>query len=153
MLLNKTLSALLGIVIVLICWFFLSTDSSYQLAFKAKFYYQMQDFKKAYDFSQKAYELDRYNRLAMTLLRQSKDALRISEYLGLGDEYMAKIRAMASTFVSGADRERIRLMCEIMIDDFSRLKDVKGTNLYERATQMMSDFKRLKDELFNDESV
>lgn len=126
MLSNKTVSRLimsgvsLFIMGFMVIYFILS--SSYQDALTAKFYYFMGDFKEASNFAEKALEQDRYNKLASTILSQSKTSLKFLEYSNEANKYLIEIGVIArGDEITKADRIRVKMICEIMIERYKKL--------------------------------
>ncbi|MBN7288569.1 MULTISPECIES: hypothetical protein [Campylobacter] len=146
----KLVAVFLPIFIIVAGWLFFETNGSYQLSFKAKFYYEIGNFDEAFKLSQRALELDNYNKMASTLVNQSKIALKFTAYINDGKKYLQNIKQMSQNEVSNADRERIRLMCEIMIEGYSQLQDspLLDSDLKNEAKNMRENFVKLKNKLF-----
>ena len=101
----KLVAVFLPIFIIVAGWLFFETNGSYQLSFKAKFYYEIGNFDEAFKLSQRALELDNYNKMASTLVNQSKIALKFTAYINDGKKYLQNIKQMSQNEVSNADRE------------------------------------------------
>ena len=146
----KLVAVFLPIFIIVAGWLFFETNGSYQLSFKAKFYYEIGNFDEAFKLSQRELELDNYNKMASTLVNQSKIALKFTAYINDGKKYLQNIKQMSQNEVSNADRERIRLMCEIMIEGYSQLQDspLLDSDLKNEAKNMRENFVKLKNKLF-----
>lgn len=146
----KLAAVFLPIFIIIAGWLFFETNGSYQLSFKAKFYYEIGNFDEAFKLSQRALELDNYNKMASTLVNQSKIALKFTAYINDGKKYLQNIKQMSQNEVSNKDRERIKLMCEIMIEGYSQLQDspLLDSDLKNEAKNMRENFVKLKNELF-----
>ena len=130
---------------------YFNSNSSYQDSVEARIYYFLGNYKEAYELAKKAYEKDSYNKMANTVLTQSKIALAYEEYIRQGNEYLKKINEISSkSDFSPADKTRIKMMCEVMIDGFSDLKSSTLTDeiLVENAKKMQEKFKQLYEELF-----
>jgi tetratricopeptide (TPR) repeat protein len=130
---------------------YFNSNSSYQDSIEARIYYFLGNYKKAYELAKKAYEKDSYNKMANTVLTQSKIAIDYEKYIQQGNEYLKKINDISSkNNFSPADKTRIKMMCEIMIDSFSNLKSSVLTDkiLVENAKKMQKKFKQLHAELF-----
>ncbi|MBR8462067.1 hypothetical protein KDD93_04395 [Campylobacter sp. faydin G-24] len=147
---GKNLAVIISISIIIFGWLFLEINGSYQLSFKAKFYYEIGNFQRSLELSQRAFELDKYNKMANTLLNQSRLAIKFSEYISLGDEYLSRIKSISQNKVTNADRERIRLMCDVMIEGYDELKSspLLDDELKSKALRMRDNFIKLKNELF-----
>ena len=146
---NK-ISIFIAIFIVALFGLFFYSDNSYKLALEAKFYYQSKEYEKAINLSQKALDLDAYNKMAATTLNQSKAAMKFSSYIKNGKEYLDRIKKMSQNGVSKADNERIKMMCDVMIEDFESLKNsaLLDEELKSEALKMKEAFAKLKNELF-----
>ena len=146
---NK-ISIFIAIFIVALFGLFFYSDNSYKLALEAKFYYESKEYEKALNLSQKALDLDAYNKMAATTLNQSKAAMKFSSYIKNGKEYLERIKKMSQNGVSKADNERIKMMCDVMIEDFESLKNstLLDEELKSEALKMKEAFAKLKNELF-----
>ena len=146
---NK-ISIFIAIFIIALFGLFFYSDNSYKLALEAKFYYENKEYEKAINLSQKALDLDIYNRMAATTLNQSKAAMKFGSYIKNGKEYLERIKKMSQSGVSKADNERIKMMCDVMIEDFESLRNsaLLDDELKSEALQMKEAFAKLKNELF-----
>ena len=146
---NK-ISIFIAIFIIALFGLFFYSDNSYKLALEAKFYYESREYEKALNLSQKALDLDAYNKMASTTLNQSKAAMKFSSYIKNGKEYLERIKKMSQNGVSKADNERIKMMCDVMIEDFESLRNsaLLDDELKSEALKMKEAFAKLKNELF-----
>ena len=146
---NK-ISIFIAIFIIALFGLFFYSDNSYKLALKAKFYYESKEYEKALNLSQKALDLDAYNKMAATTLNQSKAAMKFNSYIKNGKEYLDRIKKMSKNGVSKADNERIKIMCDVMIEDFESLRNsaLLDDELKSEALKMKEAFAKLKNELF-----
>ena len=146
---NK-ISIFIAIFIIALFGLFFYSDNSYKLALEAKFYYESKEYEKALNLSQKALDLDAYNKMAATTLNQSKAAMKFNSYIKNGKEYLDRIKKMSQNGVSKADNERIKMMCDVMIEDFESLRNsaLLDDKLKSEALKMKEAFAKLKNELF-----
>jgi len=146
---NK-ISIFIAIFIIALFGLFFYSDNSYKLALEAKFYYESKEYEKAINLSQKALDLDAYNKMASTTLNQSKAAMKFSSYIKNGKEYLDRIKKMSQNGVSKADNKRIKMMCDVMIEDFESLKNsaLLDEELKSEALKIKEAFAKLKNELF-----
>ena len=146
---NK-ISIFIAIFIVTLFGLFFYSDNSYKLALEAKFLYENKEYEKALNLSQKALDIDIYNKMANTVLNQSKAAIKFSSYIKNGKEYLERIKKMSQSSVSKADSERIKMMCDVMIEDFDDLKNsaLLDSELKNEALNTKEIFVKLKNELF-----
>lgn len=143
-------SIFIAIFIIALFGLFFYSDNSYKLALEAKFYYESKEYEKALNLSQKAIDLDAYNKMAATTLNQSKAAMKFSSYIKNGKEYLDRIKKMSQNGVSKADNERIKMMCDVMIEDFESLRNsaLLDDGLKSEALKIKEAFAKLKNELF-----
>ena len=146
---NK-ISIFIAIFIIALFGLFFYSDNSYKLTLEAKFYYESKEYEKALNLSQKALDLDAYNKMAATTLNQSKAAMKFNSYIKNGKEYLERIKKMSQNGVSKADNERIKMMCDVMIEDFESLRNsaLLDEELKSEALKMKEAFAKLKNELF-----
>ena len=128
------------------------TNPSYQKAFEAKWYYFMGDYDEAYRLAKEAYDEDPYNRMALTVMTRSEVAQKYLDYIHEGEAYLRRIEEIAAHEpVKEADRIRIKLMCEVMMERFDRLASssrLTDEALVERARSIYREFRELYDSLF-----
>ena len=146
---NK-ISIFIAIFIIALFGLFFYSDNSYKLALEAKFYYENKEYEKAINLSQKALDLDTYNKMASTTLNQSNAAMKFNSYIKNGKEYLERIKKMSQNGVSKADNERIKMMCDVMIEDFENLRNsaLLDNALKDEALSTKEIFVKLKNELF-----
>ena len=146
---NK-ISIFIAIFLIVLFGLFFYSDNSYKLALEAKFLYENKEYEKALNLSQKALDIDIYNKMANTVLNQSKAAIKFSSYIKNGKEYLERIKKMSQSSVSKADSERIKMMCDVMIEDFDDLKNsaLLDSELKNEALNTKEIFVKLKNELF-----
>jgi len=149
--LSKFLFVMSAIVLLGLGALYFVFNSSYQDSFEARFYYFIGNYEKAYMLSKRAYEKDSYNKMAFTVFTQSKIALNYEEYIKEGNRYLEKIEKISSSKkYSEADKIRVKMMCEIMIDRYKKLSPTKLTDkeLLENSKKIYMKFKKLYDELY-----
>lgn len=148
--LSKAISVIVATLIIVAGWLYLETSESYQSSFKAKFYQSIGNYELAHELSQRALELDMYNKQAHAILAQSQNALIIKDYVKQGEEYLAKIRTLSQSTASAGELERVKLMCEIIINEWERISKIKteDSELSEQAHKIYENFSRLYKELF-----
>ena len=146
---NK-LSIFIALFLIILFGLFFYSDNSYKLALEAKFLYENKEYEKALNLSQKALDIDIYNKMANTVLNQSKAAIKFSSYIKNGKEYLERIKKMSQSSVSKANSERIKMMCDVMIEDFDDLKNsvLLDNELKNEALNTKEIFVKLKNELF-----
>ena len=101
---------------------FFALNPSYEKSIQAKFYYETGDYKQALSLAKEAFSLDVYNRMSSTIMAQSLLALKYVAYNEDAKKYMAQINEIAQNeYITDAQRAKIRLMCQIMVDSYVKL--------------------------------
>jgi len=134
----KKFSIFIFIFITLSMLSYYFIDESYKLSFEAKFYYEMNDYDKAEKLAKIAYEKNRYNNMAFTILTQSKIAKIWQEYIQNSNQYLFDIDSIANKDrITKKDKMRVKLMLEIIIGEYKNLPKSKLLNkeLKLKATQ------------------
>jgi len=109
--------------IIIFVYFF---DDSYRYSLEAKTYYEFGKYQEAYNLAKKAYKLNRYNRMAFTILTQSQLSQVWEKYIKNSKEYFTQIESISNKdIISNADRIRIKMMLEIIIGEYGHLPDSK----------------------------
>ena len=149
--LSKIVLVVSAVLFLLFSGFYFIVDSSYQDSFEARFYYFIGNYTQAYKFAKKAYDKDSYNKMAFTVLVQSKIAKEYVDYIETGNRYFEKIDKISSKKeYKNDDKARIKLMCEIMLGEYKKLSPTKLTNqdLVDDAKKINDKFGQLYKELF-----
>ena len=93
------------------------------LSLEARYYYEIGDYKKAYELAKRAYILNPYNRMAFTIKTQSKIALSWQNFIDDFDKFFDKIQEIANKEnITKKDKLRIKIMLEILISEYKTLK-------------------------------
>lgn len=151
MLIPRIFFLLLAILILGTGGLYFASSDSYQNSFKARYYYFLNDYEKANEYSQQAYKQDKYNKMAFSVLTQSKNALSYQHYITRGEKYMEKINQISShSKITKADRAKIKMMSEIMLGEYKNLVSTKLTDkkLLENAKNTYKKYKQINNELF-----
>lgn len=141
---------LVSILFVLSGLYFIS-NPSYQNSLQARINYFLHDYKSAYKYAKISLDDDKYNKMAFTILAQSKIAIEHEDYIKQGEVYLSKINAISrKKEVLSQDKSRIKFMCEIMIEDYKNLPLSKLTDnsLKQKAKETHDKFKQIYDALF-----
>ncbi len=147
---NKNFFPLIAIVLVAIMGIYFLVNPSYQRSIEAKYHYEMGDYKEAYSLAQEAFSMDLYNRMASTIMAQSKTSLKYVEYIKQAKDYMRQINTMAAKeSISQADRVRIKVMSEIMVDSYVKLAPsvITDSELVQQAAKYHDDFEKLLEKV------
>ena len=131
--------------------YFFSSNLSYQNSIQARVYYFLGNYNSAYGLAKKAYEQDKYNKMANTVMTQSKIAKEYESYIEEGNRYLKKIDEISSKKdYNEADKTRVKMMCEIMIESYKNLSPSTMTeeSLLKKSQKMQKKFIQLYEELF-----
>ena len=147
---NKFLLPALAVLFLAIMGIYFLLNPSYEKSIEAQYYYKTGDYEEAYKLANEAFSLDVYNRMASTIMAQSKTSLKYQKYIQQGKKYMAEINEIAAKdTISDADRARIKMMSEIMVDSYKKLAPSVITNntLVKEAAKYYSDFENLLEKV------
>jgi len=131
--------------------YFFSSNSSYQNSIQARIYYFLGNYESAYELAKEAYAQDNYNKMANTVMTQSKIAKEYEAYIKQGNNYLVRIDEISSKKdYTEADKVRVKMMCEIMIDSYGELlpSTLTDKSLLKSSKKMQKKFIQLHEELF-----
>ena len=137
------LVALLFIMAMLLYFFI---NPSYERSLEAKFYYETGMYEKAYKLAKEAFELDPYNKMAVTIMTQSQYALRYVRYIQNAKKYIRQIEQMLQEGeVDDKKRAKIRTIASIMVESYKKLAPsvVVDKTLIKEAKSYYEQFSRL----------
>ena len=148
---SKAVILIIGALLAAIFVSFVTLSPSYKNALGAKFYYEMGDYETAYKLSKSAYHKDIYNKLAHTVMVQSEISQKYALYIARSNGYLENIQKISkSSKVSKVNLDKIRMMCDIAVSDYTELKpsNLTDSDLQEEAKQIRDKFLTLQKELF-----
>ncbi len=125
-------------------------NPSYEKSIEAKYYYEVGEYDRAYSLANEAFSMDVYNRMASTIMAQSKTSLKYVKYIDQAKTFLAEINSMAEQeSLSDSDRAKIKIMSEIMVDSFVKLAPsiITDKELVARATKYHDDFEKLLEKV------
>ena len=126
---SKLLFPFIAFVTILIMALYFYINPSYEKSIQAKYYYEMSQYKKAYTLAKEAFSLDIYNRMASTIMAQSKTSLKYVSYIDDAKQYMIDINKLAENeTITDANKAKVKLICEIMISSYIKLAPSVITN-------------------------
>ena len=147
---NKYLFPALAALFLGIMGIYFLINPSYEKSIEAKYYYEIGDYEQAYKLANEAFSLDVYNRMASTVMAQSKTSIKYKKYIEQAKQYMAEINLIAAKeTISDADRAKIKLMSEIMVDSYKKLAPsvITDTKLVREAAKYYKDFEKLLEKV------
>ena len=141
---------ILSLLTIMFMGAYLYLNPSYEKSLEAKYYYETGNYKEALVLANEAFSLDVYNRMASTILAQSKIALKYVTYINDAKKYIKQIDNIAThSTISDADRAKIRLMCEVMIGSYKKLAPsvVTDNKLVNSASNYYLKFEKLLEKV------
>ncbi|NPA81546.1 MAG: hypothetical protein GXO31_02935 [Epsilonproteobacteria bacterium] len=133
--------------------YYFYSNESYRKSIEAKYYYMKGDYQKAYELSREAFDLDPYNKMAFTVMTQSKISSKFQRYIEDGNKFLKKIEEISNKpKITEADKIRIKMMTETMIERFKTLTPTALTDkkLSNEAYKVYRRFKKIHEELFRE---
>ncbi len=117
---KSSLIIALSAIVIMIIYF--TTHPSYQISLEAKYYYEIGDYEEANRLAKKAFEIDRYNKMAATIMTQSQYALGYVHYIDDAKNYIKQLQSMLQDGnIDQAERAKIRTIAEIMVASYKKL--------------------------------
>lgn len=147
---TKIVLPAIAVFLLLVMGGYFLVNPSYQKSFQAKYYYEMGDYNEAYTLANEAFSLDVYNRMASTVMAQSKNSLRYVKYIDMAKEYMVKINEIAKhESITDADKAKIKIMSEIVIDSYVKLAPsvITDKELVKEAASYNKNFEQLLEKV------
>jgi len=119
---SKLLSLIIAVLFALVALWYFSFSSSYQKSLQARWYYYTGDYEYALKMADEALKMEPYNRMAMTIVTQSRTAMKFVRYNSQAKEYLDKIENIVSKkTIEKSDKIRIKFMCDVMIEQYPYL--------------------------------
>jgi tetratricopeptide (TPR) repeat protein len=121
-------------------------NPSYEKSLRAKYYYEIGEYKEALSLAKEAFGEDIYNRMAATVMAQSLTAMKYVTYLEDAKKYKKELDAIAlHETITQADKAKIRLICSIMTSSYKKLAPsvITDKKLVEDAAQYNKEFENL----------
>jgi len=125
-------------------------NPSYEKSLKAKYYYEVGDYKEALVLAKEAFSIDIYNRMAATVMAQSITSLKYVAYIEDAKKYMGDINKIAThDVISDADKAKIRTICHIMLSSYIKLAPsvVTDKDLVDEAAKYHENFEKLLEKV------
>ncbi len=148
---NKIIYMSILFIFGLIVSYFFLFSNSYSNSLKARFYYTIGEYNKAYNLSREVYLKNSYNTMALTIMTQSKIAISYKNYIKEAKTYLKEIEKIGDLkHISKKDLIKIKMICEIMMGKYKNLKpSVLGNKeLSDQAAKLYKKFENIYNELF-----
>jgi len=147
---SRVLIPIVAFFLIFLMALYFLINPSYEKSLKAKYYYEIGEYKEALFYAKEAFSMDIYNRMASTVMAQSITSLKYVSYIEDARAYMQDINKIAThEVISNADRAKIRTICEIMISSYKKLAPsvVTDENLVNQAATYNKDFEKLLEKV------
>jgi len=147
---NKVLIPIIAFSLLFFMGISFLVNPSYQKSIQAKYYFETGDYKEALVLAKESFAMDVYNRMASTVMAQSITALKYVEYIESGKTYMTQINEIAThENISDADRAKIKIICEIMVDSYVKLAPsvITDKELVSQAAKYNANFEKLLEKV------
>ena len=147
---SKLIFPLLSLAILLVMGGYFIINPSYEKSLRAKYYYEVGDYKEALALAKEAFSIDVYNRMASTIMAQSLTSLKYISYVNDAKKYMTQINEIAThEFISDADKSKIRLICGIMLSQYVKLAPsvVTDKDLVKESAEYNEKFEKLLEKI------
>lgn len=140
----------IAVFLLLIMGGYFLFNPSYQKSIQAKYYYETGEYKEAYTLANEAFSLNVYNRMASTVMAQSKTSLKYVKYIDMAKGYMSQINEIAKhDSITDADKAKMKIMSQIVIDSYVKLAPsvITDTELVKEAALYHKNFEQLLEKV------
>ncbi len=147
---TKIFFPILAVLFLFVMGGYFLSHPSYEKSLKAKYHYEMGEYKEALALSREAFALDRYNRMAATIMAQSLTSMKYIKYIEDAKKYMKQITAIAAQeSILDADKAKIRIIAQIMLSAHLKLAPsvVTDTELVKDASRYQVEFEKLLEKI------
>jgi len=141
--------AIAGSLLAIMAIYFI-VNPSYRKSIEAKYYFEIGKYDEAYALANEAFSLDLYNRMASTIMAQSKTSLKYVKYVNQAKDYMKQINEMAQAkTISDASKAKIKMMSKIMVDSYVKLAPsiITDKELVSEAATYYKNFEQLLEKV------
>ena len=131
--------------------FYLIFSESYQKSIRAKTYYTFGDYKEAYKLAKEAFLLDKYNKMAFTVMSQSGINMGFIDFIELARGYQDEIKQIIEDGVVEIVKIKIKIICEVVIGSFKEVKSktiMTDKTILKEANELNEWFERVYLEAF-----
>jgi len=147
---SKLMLSFLALLILFIMGLYFLINPSYEKSLKAKYYYEIGEYEEAYTLANEAFSLDLYNRMASTIMAQSKTSLKYAHYIDDAKKYMQEIDEIAKhEYITDSDRAKIKMICKIMLSGYKKLAPsvITDDELVKEAAKYYNIFEKLLEKV------
>lgn len=140
----------IAVALLLAMGLYFLLNPSYEKSLKAKYYFEIGEYSESLELSREAFSMDVYNRMASTIMAQSITSLKYVSYINDGKKYMSEINEIAThEDILDADKAKIRLICNIMVDSYIKLAPsvITDKDLVDNAANYYHGFEKLLEKV------
>lgn len=146
----KLLIPLVALSLLFMMGVYFLINPSYEKSLRAKYYYEIGDYKEAYSLAKEAFSIDLYNRMAATIMTQSQTSLKYVNYIEDAKKYMISIDEIAKhETISDADKAKIKMICNIMLSAYIKLAPsvITDDELVKESAKYHNKFEKLLEKI------
>jgi len=147
---SRYLFPLIAFALIFTMGVYFLINPSYQKSIEAKYYFEVGEYDDAYALANEAFSMDVYNRMAATIMAQSKTSLKYVKYINQAKIYFTQINEIAmQENISDGDRARMKIMSEIMVNSYVKLAPsiITDKELVQEAKKYHDDFEKLLEKV------
>ena len=147
---TKILFPVIAALLLLSMGTYFVVNPSYRKSIEAKYHFEVGEYKEAYVLANEAFSEDVYNRMASTIMAQSKTSLKYVAYIEDGKKYMKEINEIAKgDSISDASKAKIKIMSMIMVESYPKLAPsiITDKELVTQAAQYFKNFEQLLEKV------
>lgn len=147
---SKVLFPTIATAILAIMAIYFIINPSYRKSIEAKYYFEIGEYEEAYTLANEAFSLDVYNRMASTIMAQTKTSLKYVKYIHQAKEYMKQINEIAQAqSISDVDKAKIKMMSKIMVESYPKLAPsiITEKDLVDEAATYYKNFEQLLEKV------
>ncbi len=147
---SRYLFPLIAFALIFTMGIYFLINPSYEKSIEAKYYFEIGEYDDAYALANEAFSMDVYNRMAATIMAQSKTSLKYVQYINQAKIYFTQINEIAmQENISDADRARMKIMSEIMVNSYVKLAPsiITDKELVQEAKKYHDDFEKLLEKV------
>lgn len=146
----KLLLPLIAFATVVVMGIYFLFNPSYERSIEAKYYYEMGEYEEAYRLANEAFAMDIYNRMAATIMAQSKTSMKYVAFIEQAKGFMREINAMAENEnIESAQRAKIKMMAEVVTSSYKKLAPsiITDKALVDEAASYNAKFEQLLEKI------
>jgi len=147
---NKFFIPIIAFILIFIMSTYFIFNPSYTKSIEAKYFYEMGEYDEAYALANEAFSMDVYNRMASTIMAQSKTSLKYAKYIKQAKKYLHEIKEMAKEeTINDASRAKIKIMSEIVVHSYVKLAPsvITDKELVKEAAKYHKEFEKLLEKV------